>query len=92
MRAMALAALVASSALGADGGVPTVVHLDQHYVMNEPAFDKINAELVRLQRLEQTHKNETWVGPLLLAFGLGFGLGAIGCGVAWYASDRARGR
>ena len=65
-----------------DGGVvldaPRVLVLPNgHYDFNPPAFDAVDAEMRRLQRVEAAHKAEPkWATPVVVGLVVGFVAGA----------------
>lgn len=84
MQAYLLAMLVATSSLSPDAGVapdaPRVVKLHTgEYLFSEPAFDAVNAEMQRLQKVEQEHKQEQgekpWFQVILVSALVGVSVG-----------------
>lgn len=62
---------------------PHIVPVPNGYVFNQLAFDMVNAEVKRLQAVEQNHKAENWAGTVLLAAGIGATLAAIPFLLLW---------
>lgn len=92
--ACALATPEERSARTQDGGIPDIPVADDapkkpkivEYAngvrcMNEPAWLTIDNEVVRLQKVEERHKNESWAGVLVTGALVGLLVGAA-AGVA----------
>jgi hypothetical protein len=65
-----------------DGGVsdaPKVVKLATGgYLFNEPAFEKVNGELSRLQAVERVHQGEpSWATPVIIGLVTGLIVGTV---------------
>lgn len=63
---------------------PLVLKLPTGYLFNQPAFDVVDAEMKRLQRLERLHREESWLGVVLTGVAVGLVLGAGAVGLLWY--------
>lgn len=73
--------LLVSRAFAADGGTdapiePGIIRLPgDSYLVNRPAWDKLNTEMIRLQQVERQHKDESWVAVVLVGMGVGLLIG-----------------
>lgn len=91
MKALLLAALLAQVADPTPPPEkPSVVKLadDAGYFVSQVAWSAIDAELSRLQGVERLHKQENWLGAVLVSSGVGALLGAGLASLIWYFSTR----
>lgn len=70
--------LLLAVALAAPPDAPRIVQLRSgEYLVSQVAFDAINSEMKRLQRVEREHKDEQWLTTILVSAGVGLLVGAV---------------
>lgn len=70
--------LLLAIALAAPSDAPRIVQLRSgEYLVSQVAFDAINSEMKRLQRVEREHKDEQWLTTILVSAGAGLLAGVV---------------
>lgn len=66
---------------------PRIVQLENgDYLLPRAAFLVLDAEVKRLQAIEQQHRSERWLTTVLVSAGVGLVVGALAAGIAVYAA------
>ena len=74
--------LLLTAALAAPPDAPRIVQLKSgDYLVSPQAFEAIDSEMKRLQKVEREHKGEQWVTTVLVSSGVGLLVGAVVSGI-----------
>ena len=85
-----LPVILAASARAEDDA-PRVMKLPgDSYMLNGPAFRKLDDELKRLQAVEREHKGESWLGVFLVGAGTGALIATATALTIWFLSSSSQ--
>jgi hypothetical protein len=67
---------------------PRIIHLeDGSYLLNDLAWNVVNAEVKRLQGVERLHKAEDWKPVVFISAGIGTLMGALSVVLFYWAGS-----